>query len=111
MKDMKRKRGDTYADELTLSKRSDGLVLDITNYAFIMTLSSKRDPTDTGPVIYSIPGIILDAMNGKVEFPPTPEQADQKPGVYWYDVQMTDAAGRIRTILEGKYTYVQDITK
>jgi len=32
-------------------------------------------------------------------------------GGFYYDVQMTDGAGRKRTVLAGKYKYVQDITK
>jgi len=41
----------------------------------------------------------------------TSGQADQVPGVYYFDVQMIDGAGRIRTIALDKYTYTQDITK
>jgi len=111
MKELERKRGDTYANELTLSRRSNGQLLDITGYTFKLTLNREKNPKDTTKQVYQIAGTILDATNGVVEFAPTAEQADQDPGVYWYDVEMIDASGRKRTILEGKYTFTQDITK
>ena len=36
---------------------------------------------------------------------------DQKSDTYYFDIQMTDDVGRIKTIDKGKYIYTQDITK
>jgi hypothetical protein len=105
-----RKRGDTYADEIIVKSAKTKLPVDITGYSFVMTLDPGKAPVDATTNVYSIAGVILDAVAGRVEFAPTLAQADQLGGFY-YDVQMTDGAGRKRTIALDKYTYTQDITK
>jgi len=110
MTDLTRYRGDTYADEITITG-SDGLPLDITGYVFVMTVDPSKSPTDETNNIMQINGVILDAANGLVEFAPTATDVDQTPRNYYYDIQMTDTSGRKRTIDSGKYTIVQDITK
>ena len=52
----------------------------------------------------------MDAAAGRVEFAPSPTQADHV-GTFYYDVQMTDGAGRKRTIALDKYVFPQDISK
>jgi len=108
MTDITRKRGDTYADVINIS--SAGSPLDVTGYTFLLTVDTQKAPSDTSTQVYQLTGTILDAVNGQVEFAPSAVQADQVGGFY-YDVQMTDGAGRKRTVLAGKYKYVQDITK
>jgi hypothetical protein len=110
MTDITRKRGDTYADEFTLTRKSSGLALNITGYSFVLTVDPSAAPADDTNNLYALTGTILDAAAGRVEFAPTAMQADQL-GKFYYDVQMTDGAGRKRTIASGKYTYTQDITK
>ena len=111
MSDIERKRGDTYADEFTIKSATTGLPINITGYTFTMTVDPSKTPADATGNLYALTGTILDAPNGRVEFAPTVMQANQTPGVYYYDVQMVDGAGRKRTIVAGKYTYKQDITK
>lgn len=106
-----RKRGDTYADEITVKSKSTGLPINITGYVFTMTLDPAKDPPTAANNLYSLVGTIIDAPNGRVEFAPSALQADQTPGAYYYDVQMIDGAGRKRTILLDKYKYEQDIGK
>ena len=105
-----RRRGDTYGDEITVTN-SLGAVVNITGYTFVMTLDTSIAPANAGTNVYSITGTILDAPNGRVEFAPTALQADQTPGTFYYDIQMTDGAGRKRTIALDKYVYKQDISK
>lgn len=108
MTDITRKRGDTYADVINIT--SGGAPLDVTGYTFLLTVDPEKAPVDNTNNVYQLTGTILDAANGKVEFAPDATQANQL-GSFFYDVQMTDGAGRKRTILAGKYKYVQDITK
>ena len=110
MSNITRKRGDTYADEFIIKSASTGLPIDITGYTFVLTLDPERAPEDASQNVYALTGNIVDAANGRVEFAPTPLQADQL-GNFWYDVQMVDGAGRKRTVVLAKYTYTQDITK
>lgn len=106
-----RKRGDTYADEIIVTSATTGLPINITGYTFTMTLDPAKDPLTSANNLYSLMGTIIDAPAGRVEFAPSALQADQPPGVYYYDVQMIDGAGRKRTIALDKYKYEQDISK
>jgi hypothetical protein len=104
-----RYRGDTAPDQFTITR--DGVAVDITGYAFKLTVNSNDDPTDTADQLYSLTGSITDAAAGYVEFAPTAMEADQTPGEYYYDVQQTDDLGAILTVAKGRYRYKQDITK
>lgn len=106
-----RRRGDTYADEITVTSETTGAAINITGYSFKMTLDPAKDPMDDSTKLYEVIGTILDPITGRVEFAPSVPQADQLPGTYYYDIQMVDGAGRKRTIALDKYVYQQDITK
>ena len=106
-----RKRGDTYADEITVKSKATGLPINIAGYSFTMTLDPLKDPLTAANNLYSLVGTIIDAPAGRVECAPSALQADQPPGVYYYDVQMIDGAGRKRAIALDKYKYEQDISK
>lgn len=110
MTDITRKRGDTYADEFIVKSAATGKPIDITGYSFVMTLDPAKDPTTNANNLYQLTGTILNAAAGRVEFAPSPAQAD-RVGSFYFDVQMVDGAGRKRTIDGGKYKYTQDITK
>lgn len=105
-----RKRGDTYAETITVTD-SAGTAIDITGYTFKLTVDPSKTPADATANLFFIVGTILVAVDGTVEFAPSPIQADQTPGTYYYDVQLIDAAGRIRTIALDKWVVTQDITK
>ena len=108
--DITRYRGDTAADEITV-QTSAGAAVDVAGFTFVMTVSSLENPPDGTSELYNITGTITGAAAGQVEFVPSALQADQKPATYYYDIQMTDAGGRIKTIAKGAYVYTQDITK
>lgn len=110
MAEIIRHRGDTYADEITIKSTKTKKPIDITGYSFVLTVDSKINPTDSTTKKYSVDGTIVDAINGRVEFTPTEEQANLV-GAFYYDIQMIDLLGRKRTIAIDKYTYKQDITK
>lgn len=104
-----RVRGDTYADQFSITAKSTGLPADLTGCTFKMTLSRVANPADATSQVYQIVGEV-DSSKGIVSFYPSTQQADQV-GAFFFDVQMTDGAGRIRTIALDSYTYTQDITK
>jgi len=106
-----RKRGDTYADEITVKSKATGLPINIAGYTFTMTLDPEKAPATAANNLYTVTGLIIDAAAGRVEFAPSAMQADKPPGNYFYDVQMVDGVGRKRTILLDKYKYEQDISK
>jgi len=106
-----RKRGDTYADEITVTSETTGQPINITGYTFVLTVDPEKAPASAANNLYSITGTILDATAGRVEFAPSDVQANQLPGTYYYDIQLIDGAGRKRTIALDKYVYQQDISK
>lgn len=108
--DICRKRGDTNPFTLTI-KDGDGNAIDISLYAFVLTVDPSPDPADASENLFQLSGTIVDGPNGIVSFEPTTLQADQEPDTYFYDVQMTDDASKIRTILQGEFEISQDITK
>ena len=110
--DFERRRHDTYSDIITITDPDNNdAVVDVTGFVFRLTVDTLKKPTDALTKVYQLTGVALDAVNGKVEFAPSDVQSDQTPGTYYYDIQMVDGAARRRTIMAGKYKYVQDITK
>ncbi len=105
-----RKRGDTYAETITVTDTA-GVAINITDYTFKLTVDPEKAPLTAANNLFSITGTILNAVAGTVEFAPSALQADQAPGTYYFDIQMVDGAGRIRTIALDKYIVVQDISK
>lgn len=110
MTDITRKRGDTYADEFVIKSKVTRQPINLTGYTFLLTIDPNKAPASAATNLYQLTGTIIDAAGGRVEFAPTPSQAD-RVGSFYYDVQMVDGAGRKRTIEGGKYKFEQDITK
>lgn len=110
MLNLTRYRGDTNPDKITVLSQTTGEPINISGYSFILTVDPYGDPASAASNLYSLNGSITDAVNGVVEFTPSALQADLV-GDFFYDIQMTDASGRKRTISRGQYTYLQDITK
>lgn len=105
-----RYRGDTAADQITVTDNS-GTVINISSYTFILTISAAKAPVSTEGLLATVSGVIASAAAGQVEFVFSSTQADQAPGVYYYDVQMVDNNGRVSTIVRDKYEFIQDLTK
>jgi len=103
-----RKRGDTYPIEILVT--SNDIPLDVTGCTFKLTVDPSKAPVDDTANIITLTGVLVGSEPGRVNFPLTDSQADHL-GKYYYDVQMTDAGGIIRTIMADKFVWVQDITK
>ena len=88
-----------------------GVAVDITGFSFKLTVSSDKDPADQVDEQFSITGIIGSPTAGTVSFAPTTVNTDITPGIYFYDIEQTDAASKIKTLIKGKIKIIQDITK
>jgi len=107
---IERKRGDTYRIRITFTQ-SDGSPLDLTNSTLKMTVSPIAAPDESHDALFEIAGsIVAPATDGVADFELTGTQADNV-GDFYYDVEMTDVSGSVRTILEGPFVMTQDITK
>ncbi|MCP3685833.1 MAG: hypothetical protein GY861_24555 [bacterium] len=105
-------RGDSYPFELTIKDSVTLLAVDITGYSFLLTVDSTKAPVDDSTKVFEITGVLdADPTTGKVTFTPTTTNTNQVPTAYYYDVQMTDGAGNIRTIVKDVWKITQDITK
>lgn len=92
-------------------KNEDESAVDITGFVFKLTVDPSPEPANTSNNLFVLDGNIIDGPNGIVEFTLSGIQADQDAGIYYFDVQMTDAAIKIRTIAKGKWTFGPDVTK
>ena len=112
MASISRYRGDTAVDSFTVLD-SDGTARNVTSHTFLMTIDEKLNPTSEATQIAQIPGTIVDAAAGEIEFQCEDGSFDFDidPGTYYYDIQMTDSGGRVVTLAKDEYIIDQDITK
>jgi hypothetical protein len=85
--------------------------LDITGFTVVLTVDELEEPPDNTTQIFQSTGVITDGPGGKVAFTLTDPQAATPPGDYYYDMQYTDLASKIRTFAKGTWQVLQDITK
>lgn len=111
-------RADTLPVKRRLTQDGSPTVVDITGFSFLLTVNTVKNPSNASPEIgtelFQIAATLTNPTNGQFQFdyvgsPQGPELLD--PGNYFYDMQMTDVGGVVRTIAKGKYTIKQDITK
>jgi len=99
-------RGDT--DPLVFNLTKDSIPLNITGSTFILSVCKVPDPI-IPDYTFQITGVITSPTGGVVSFTPLIGNVDLV-GTYYYDVQMTTGSV-VKTIVTGKITFGQDITK
>lgn len=103
-------RGDSYPITFTL-KDSAGSTIDLTGCSLLMTVDQLENPPDDTTKLFDVTGALSDdPTTGVVMFTPTSANT-ATIGSYFYDVQLTDAYGNIRTVAKNTFTVSQDITK
>ncbi len=90
---------------------SEGVAVDVSGFSFKLTVNSEKAPADQVNEQFTITGVLIDAPNGRISFAPTITDTDITPTTYFYDIEQTDGAGAISTLIVGKAIIVQDITK
>lgn len=105
-----RVRGDTFPIRFQI-KDENGAPIDITSFSFRLTVDPSSDPPNADNNLFELTGSLDDLLNGIFSFAPSAVQADQPPNTYFYDVEMTDASGGIRTIIADVWVVPQDISK
>lgn len=110
MSDIVRKRGDTYPIQFKLLDIKTGEPYNFSQNTFIMTVDPEKNPSTAENNIFSILGVPIDPTEGTIEFYPDVENVDHV-GRFWYDIEMTDSEGRVRTLIKAKFQLNQDITK
>lgn len=88
-------------------------IVDVTGMTALMQI--KTTATDEAPLLEltSADGIVLDGDESpNVIITLTPEQSGALGvGEYYYDLQLTDTAGDVTTILGGGFSVEQDVTR
>jgi len=108
--DLCRSRGDT--EPLVITIKKDGTAIDVSGWSFKFTVDPSSDPTVDTANLFQLTGtFVTDGTDGQVQFSPSAVQMDITPDIYFYDIERTDGAGKIRTIMSGQFEVLQDITK
>lgn len=102
-------RGDTFPWTFTITV--SGAAVNINGFTFLLTVDPSEEPADNTNNLFQLTGTITDAPNGVVEFEMSAVQADQTPNTYYYDLQWTDGASKLRSIAKGEFEFKQDVTK
>jgi len=89
---------------------SAGALVDLTGASFILTVNEEEDPDADELAEFSLVGVVAAPLTGVVEFTLSESSADHV-GRFFYDIQMTDVQGYIRTMMRGPFEMRQDITK
>lgn len=100
-------QGDDWSFPATLKDQA-GAAIDLTGYTF---LAQARTRASAG-VAFTLTVTVTDAANGVVTVTvDAATTADIGPGTYVWDLQWTDAAGDIRTILAGTITVLPEVSR
>lgn len=110
MSDITRFRGDTKGFTVTITD-TKGDPIPITDCGLKLSVSTEENPTGNTYTL-QLDASVSDADNGvfSFEFNNDGSEVDFE-GDYFFDLQFTDAAGKISTINKGSWTMTQDITK
>ncbi len=115
---LERRRGDT--KDVCIRLTSDGsAVASAAGYTGLLTINTIKEPDlvaspNTGSQIFQSVGVPNSPATDALivfDFTAFDSSPEITPGSYYYDVQVTDPAGKISTPLIGKFTVKQDITK
>ncbi len=105
-----RRRGDTNPVQYA-AKDAAGVAVDITGYSFKLTVDPNEGASDGVNNLFTSTGTIVVALTGRFDFPISASDANQTPGNYFFEVEMTDDGGLVTTIVVGPWRVDQDIVK
>lgn len=104
-------RGDSYSKTITITNTTTGLPVNLLGCSAIMTVDTLQNPPDNTTKLFSVDGVIDSTpTTGIISFTPTVLN-NATIGNYFYDIQITDGEGNVRTPVKSTYTITQDITK
>ena len=109
MSHINRFRGDTASLGVTV-KLSTGKAYNLTGCTLQLSISKLENPATAEDVIQTTTAVIDEALAGKAHFEFANGSFDFV-GDYYYDVELTDIAGKTKTIVKSTMKLTQDITK
>jgi hypothetical protein len=105
-------RGDSYPFPIkfyTFDENGDKVPLPLTDKSFILTVDSKKSPTDGTTQMFSILGQVDDPDSGVVNFTPSEDDTDFPAGTYFYEIKMMYGSNYTRTLKKDKWKQIQDL--
>lgn len=104
-------RGDSDPIVFTLKDQATGTPIPLAGSTFKLTVDTLENPPDATTKVFELVGALsATPTDGTVTFTPTAANTGTV-GSYFYDVQRTDAAGHVRTVVKSTWVVLQDITK
>ena len=104
-------RGDSYSKTIIITNSSTDSPVNLLGCAAKLTVATIANPPDDTTKLFELVGVIDSTpTTGKVTFTPSTTN-NGTIGNYFYDVQITDGDGNVRTPIKSTYTITQDITK
>lgn len=105
-------RGDSWPLVITVRNASTGAVVDVTGCSFKLTVDRKQNPTASPSTtkVFDVAGVVTNGAAGEVTFTRTSAN-HATAGEFYYDIQLTNASGNVKTIEKDLYIITQDITK
>ncbi|HUT76453.1 MAG TPA: hypothetical protein VM285_02140 [Polyangia bacterium] len=103
---LKLTRRDSFPISFTLTQI--GAPVDVTGSSFLFTVNTAED--GSGTELFQKTNTNTPDTTGVATFEPTTTDLNQTPSEYFYDVQWTDAAASVRTVVLGTLEIVADIT-
>lgn len=105
-------RGDSYPILVTCTNKAAGTVLDLTGTALIMSVDTRKDPTDESTQLFQVSGVLDDdPTTGRVTFTPTITNTDLAKAKYYYDISITSPQITKKTIVKSTFSILTDIGK
>jgi hypothetical protein len=102
-------KADSATIRCSVVKASDGSVMDLTSYT--AKLSVKREQYDNdADALFILSGTISSPTTGVCTFAVTTANSDQRPGTYYYDIQVVNGT-TIKTVAAGKFIIQWDVTR
>lgn len=105
-------RGDDEAIELEFTDELTSAAVDLTGSTIMFTVrASKSDTDDDNALIQKDVTTHSDPTSGKTTINLLKTDTDVATGDYYYDVQYVDTENKVKTLVIGKISIVQDVTK
>lgn len=104
-------RGDDETIEITFTDEN-GAPINITGYTVMFTLRANINKTsDTDALLQKNVTSHTNAVGGISAIGLSNSDTNITPGEYYYDVQYKDTSNKIKTVVIGTCTVIQDVTK
>jgi hypothetical protein len=103
-------QGDDKGFPLTFRNKA-GILIDITGWTVWLTVKRNLKDSDSEALIQKKVINHYDPTNGRTIILIDKFDSKKPEGKYWYDIQIKNAAGRIKTILTGRFNIKYEVTQ